>query len=418
MNARLHPGMLDALRLTRAGQLLEATAMLQSILRDGLDSTTAADTSPETIDGECHVIDTEPATMAGPAANPEGRPSFGLPATFLSHVGVAPGGPWRRYFWPAPPAETIPAPDIGQEDGRFVSGSYSNQAGTRSYKLYIPRGYHGQPLPLVVMLHGCTQDPDDFAAGTRMNELAEAQPCLVVYPAQTATANGSKCWNWFKGADQHRDQGEPSIIAGMTREILATYHLDRQKIYVAGLSAGGAMALTMAMTYPDLYAAVGIHSGLPHGAAKDLPSALMMMQGGRAAAPGRRDPRIPGGQPGPAVPIIVFHGDQDKTVHPGNGDQVIAQCTPRSGKPAQAGRDPRVRVERGQVPKGHAYMRTTYHDADGKPIMEQWLIHGAGHAWSGGSPRGSYTDPKGPDATREMLRFFLEHPQSGPSAIS
>jgi poly(hydroxyalkanoate) depolymerase family esterase len=262
------------------------------------------------------------------------------------------------------------------------------------------------------MLHGCTQGPDDFAAGTRMNELAEAQPCLVVYPAQTPAANGSKCWNWFKATDQHREQGEPSIIAGITREILATHNVDRQRIYVAGLSAGGAMALTMAMTYPDLYAAAGIHSGLPHGAAKDLPSALMMMQR-NAVAPGRRAPAIPGGRP--AIPTIVFHGDRDKTVHPGNGEDVIAQCAPpRSGRSRKADAVLRVNVERGQVPKGHAYTRTTYHDADGQAVMEQWLIHGAGHAWSGGSSRGSYTDPKGPDASWEMLRFFRERSKPKP----
>lgn len=376
MNARLRLGMVDAMRLIRAGQLREATEIIQRTLREGLGSTAAPDTAPAPIDVDFRVVATEPATVHGPA----------------------------------------PEPEIGPQDGRFVAGSYSNRAGTRRYKLYIPRAYHGQPLPLVVMLHGCTQDPDDFAAGTRMNELAEAQPCLVVYPAQTPAANGSKCWNWFRATDQQRDQGEPSIIAGITREILATYHLDRRQIYVAGLSAGGAMALTMAKTYPDLYAAVGIHSGLPHSAATDLPSALMVMQGG-GAAPGRRAPGIPGGQPSPAVPTIVFHGDRDKTVHPGNGDHVIAQCTPPgSGQAAQAGRDPRATVERGQVPNGHAYTRTTYHDADGKPIMEQWLIHGAGHAWSGGSSRGTYTDPKGPDATREMLRFFHEHPQPGPAS--
>lgn len=373
MNARLRLGMVDAMRLIQAGQLREATAIIQRTLREGVGSAAAPDTAPAPIDVDFRVVATEPATVPGPA----------------------------------------PEPEIGPQDGRFVAGSYSNRAGTRRYKLYIPRAYHGQPLPLVVMLHGCTQDPDDFAAGTRMNDLAEAQPCLVVYPAQTPAANGSKCWNWFRATDQQRDQGEPSIIAGITREILATYHLDRRQIYVAGLSAGGAMALTMAKTYPDLYAAVGIHSGLAHSAATDLPSALMMMQGG-GAAPGRRTPGIPGGPPGPAVPTIVFHGDRDKTVHPGNGDHVIAQCTPpRSGQAAQAEGGPRATVERGQVPNGHAYTRTTYHDADGKPIMEQWLIHGAGHAWSGGSSRGTYTDPQGPDATREMLRFFHEHPQPG-----
>jgi poly(hydroxyalkanoate) depolymerase family esterase len=259
------------------------------------------------------------------------------------------------------------------------------------------------------MLHGCTQNPDDFAAGTRMNTLAEDQLCFVLYPAQTPAANGSKCWNWFKTTDQQRDRGEPSIIAGMTRQILATYRVDAQRIYVAGLSAGGAMAVIMAMVYPDLYAAVGIHSGLPYAVARDLPTALAIMQPGRMTSEAREVTGISRAEP---LPAIVFHGDRDTTVHPGNGDQVIAQCAPPpSGRRAHAGTDPFVTVQRGQVPNGHAYTRTTRYHVNGQPIAEHWLIHGAGHAWSGGSTSGSYTDPKGPDATQEMLRFFYEHPR-------
>jgi poly(hydroxyalkanoate) depolymerase family esterase len=257
------------------------------------------------------------------------------------------------------------------------------------------------------MLHGCTQNPDDFAAGTRMNVLAEKHQCLVAYPAQSPAANGSKCWNWFEAADQQRDRGEPSIIAGLTRQICVSHRVDVRRIYVAGLSAGGAMALTLAMTYPDLYAAVGIHSGLPYAVAQDLPSAFTAMHCSEGASARWHTAGAP-------VPAIVFHGDRDTTVHPCNGDQVIAQCAPshaRRGAPAEGGPAPRVSVEQGQVPHGHAYTRTTYHDASGQPVVEHWLVHGAGHAWSGGSSRGSYTDPKGPDATQEMLRFFYDHPQ-------
>jgi poly(3-hydroxybutyrate) depolymerase len=174
----------------------------------------------------------------------------------------------------------------------------------------------------------------------------------------------------------------------MTREVMSRYAIDAQRVYVAGLSAGGAMAAILGQAYPDLFAAVGVHSGLPSGSARDLPSALSAMKGGAAGMHGAAMP-----------PTIVFHGDQDPTVHPANGEQVAA---------ASAG-DATAEFERAQSLNGRQYTRRSFRDASGRVVAEHWAVHGSGHAWSGGSPSGSYTDPKGPDATEEMLRFFFSH---------
>src|SRR5476649_1819971 len=246
-------------------------------------------------------------------------------------------------------------------------------------------------MPLLVMLHGCTQDPDDFAAGTQMNAVAEEQQCFVVYPEQTRNANNSKCWNWFNAIDQQRGQGEPSLIAGIAQQVIDDYPVNEGQVYVAGLSAGGAMAMIVGTLYPDVFAAVGVHSGLPYASAQDLPSALNAMK--RGAGEVTHAPRSKGG-----LPIIVFHGDRDTTVHPQNGEDVMEQ--------GLHGHAAAPSVQSGAVPNGHRYTQTTHRRADGAPLAEHWLVHGSGHAWSGGSARGSYTDDKGPDASREMMRFF------------
>ena len=297
--------------------------------------------------------------------------------------------PWKR----PPRPEAPPEPSEG---GAFVDGSFTNEFGTRAYKLFIPNRSGGGPRPLVVMLHGCTQSPDDFAAGTRMNQLAEDYGCLIAYPAQPKIANTHKCWNWFSPEHQRHGEGEPSIIAGITRRIMQEHPVDPRRVYVAGLSAGGAAAVIMGTAYPDLYAAVGVHSGLPYGAAHGVPAALMAMRSGVPAN------RVQPG--GPKIPAIVFHGDQDRTVHPKNGDAVAAQIL-------AAGKDLRESVENGHVPDGHRFTRRIHTNHAGIVLCERWLVHGSGHAWSGGSPAGSCTDPQGPDASREMLRFFLEHPR-------
>jgi poly(hydroxyalkanoate) depolymerase family esterase len=406
MNEMLNPNMMrEATRLTRAGRLTEATVLLQRMLRGETASDTKFGTpgsvvpagrAPPIIDAKAETADETDHPLFGAATSAQPH-RFGALRALLDGVKRRSGFGLQGLRQPAP----VPTPDIMPAGGKFIEATYSNSAGTRAYKLYIPSRYQGQALPLIVMLHGCTQSPDDFAAGTRMNLIAEEQTCFVVYPAQPSDANPAKCWNWFRPTDQRRGQGEPSLVAGITRHVMREYSVDPQRVYVGGLSAGAAAAAVMGATYPDLYAAVGVHSGLPCGAANDLPSAFAAMrQGDLAAASGSGD--ILGVlRDGPAVPTIVFHGDQDTTVHPRNGDHVIAQSmrTTNSQKT----------VHRGRIPGGHSYTRTIHADPSGRAILEHWEIHGAGHAWSGGSPAGSYTDPRGPDAAREMLRFFLEH---------
>jgi poly(hydroxyalkanoate) depolymerase family esterase len=228
-----------------------------------------------------------------------------------------------------------------------------------------------------------------------MNAQAEEAGCLVVYPDQASGANAQRCWNWFDPKDQRREAGEPSIIAGIVRRIMQDHAVDPRRVHVAGLSAGGASAAVMGAAYPDLFASVGVHSGLPAGAARDLPSALAAMRQGARPAAGAAAP-----------PTIVFHGDRDTTVSPRNADAIVAQATAGNGGVRS------VEVP-GRVPGGHAYRREVLTAADGTLLCERWTVEGAGHAWSGGSSAGSYTDGAGPDASREMLRFFLETPKRG-----
>jgi len=390
--------MLQATRLTRANRLTEATALLQRMLRGetalnmtfgSTDDVAPTGSELPIIDANADTIDEKDRSHLNTSAQPhyfQALRDLTYRAKQRSALGL------RGWTQPA----SVSTPDIVPQGGKFIEAIYTNQVGSRAYKLYIPSRYQGQALPLVVMLHGGTQTPDIFAAGTRMNVIAEEQTCLVVYPAQPSHANPAKCWNWFRPNDQRRGQGEPSLLAGITRQVMRDYSVDPKRVYVAGLSAGGAAAAVMGATYPDLYAAIGVHSGLACGAANDLPSAFVAMrQGGLEHS----------SESGDIVPTIVFHGDQDTIVHPRNGDHVIARSVRTTNW--------QKKVHRGRVPGGHAYTRTIHTDASGRPILEQWCIHGAGHAWSGGSPAGSYTDPQGPDAAREILRFFLDHPANG-----
>ena len=259
--------------------------------------------------------------------------------------------------------------------------AHSGPHGSRRYRLYVPAGAASGPRPLLVMLHGCTQDPDDFATGTRILAAAEREGMVVALPEQPRDANPMGCWNWFEPAHQGTG-GEPGIIAAIARDVAEAEGVDPARVFAAGLSAGGAMAATLAATHPDLFAAVGVHSGLPHGAARDMGSALSVMRTGAVPTPPSRadDPRL-----------FVLHGDADATVAPANADALMAGV---------AGERRRRAVGRAAV--------TTVHDAAGRALAEGWRVSGLGHAWSGGDPRGSHAAATGPDATAEMLRFFLE----------
>lgn len=303
------------------------------------------------------------------------------------------------------------APAADATAGQFTSHRHSGPAGTRSYKLYVPAtpaGGRAEAMPVVVMLHGCTQSADDFARGTRMNRLADRHGVLVVYPEQDASANPSSCWNWFNPQDQQRERGEPAVLAGIVQEVTARHAADPTRVYVAGLSAGAAMAVILGEAYPDRFAAVGAHSGLPFGSAHDVGSALAAMKGGRRGGP------VPASahHATRAVPTIVFHGDRDHTVQQKNGARIVEQARAAfEGGPD--GRPLRVVDEPGSTPAGRRFERSTLVDSDGRVQIEQWTVHGAGHAWSGGDAAGSYTDASGPDASAEMLRFFLTHRTGG-----
>jgi poly(hydroxyalkanoate) depolymerase family esterase len=296
---------------------------------------------------------------------------------------------------------TEPATARENPPGTFTAHRFTCTAGTIDYKLFLPAGPSATPAPLLLMLHGCTQSPDDFARGTRMNQLAQQQGYVVAYPAQAPGKNPGKCWNWFRSGDQRRGAGEPALLTALAQHLVVTHALDAGRVYVAGLSAGGAMAAVLANAYPDVFAAIGVHSGLPAGVAHDMPSALAVMKQGAAAPPVVMDR-----DRAARVPAIVFHGDRDGTVHPRNGASVVMQAT-GSVRSSTSTTDPtRVEVEPAVPAGGRLCTRTVYRNQDGTMAAEEWVVHGAGHAWFGGDPAGSYADAAGPDASTEMLRFF------------
>jgi poly(hydroxyalkanoate) depolymerase family esterase len=393
MNPDTSTAMADALRLTRAGRLTEATAVLQGGLANAASRRESAATRPFADAGHLWY----PVSNGRPVRWPELPRAYAASPRSTEDVQAA-----------LPDAAHIVSPIKRSGDARSSRGdataqaaaapggeirhlSYTESAGMRNYGLYIPTGYAGEPTPLVVMLHGGKQNPLDFAAGTRMNEFAEKHTFLVAYPEQSWEANSGRYWNWFSASDQEANAGEPAIIAGITREVMRDLVVDPTRVYVAGLSAGGAMAAVMAATYPDLYAAVGVHSGIAYRAAHDVGSAFAAMRtGGTPAASS-------------AVPLIALHGDRDRIVAVVNAHKVIAS---RLAAGDITGHDAPITTRSGS---GRGYTRTVHRNLHGIAVAESWIVHGGGHAWYGGNPIGSYTDAHGPDSSAEMIRFFLQH---------
>jgi poly(hydroxyalkanoate) depolymerase family esterase len=388
------PAMQEATRLIRARDLAGATRLIQQALNGGgsAPEPEADRTTHRLLDGPgAAARHSEGAGPARDARSARTRKPLGealdLLRTFKPPRIDLGGLPLTRRPQP-------PVPD----GAAYLVRSFSCAAGSRDYTLYAPSRMKEKPA-LIVMLHGCTQNADDFAVGTRMNQLAEEGGFIVVYPEQSPGANSSMCWNWFDRAHQMRGVGEPSIIAGLTQSVIEEFGVDADRVFVAGLSAGGAMAVVLGETYPDLYAATGVHSGLAFGVAADVVSAFAAMRGPVNLAQNGQ-PKARSGASN-AARAIIFHGAEDQKVHPSNGGMIFSDA--RSSLVGGA----RL-IEQDDAQGGRAFRRTLMVDLKGHACVEHWEIEGLGHAWSGGDPKGSHADRHGPDASREMLRFFLE----------
>ncbi len=385
--------MRQAAALTRQGDLSEATRVIQAgLMRPGTSAPgTAAGSNqpmPKRLAGRSK--STGPGESSAPKARPM-RSSPDLASTIIPPVAPKPASSlWKRSRPVLRMKRSGGTPPAIVPGARYAWHTLGDGASTRRYRLYSPAAL-GEALegaPLLVMLHGCTQDPDDFARGTRMNALAERFGCLIAYPEQTRTANAMACWNWFQPGHQARGMGEPESLAGIARTVVAKHKLDASRVFAAGLSAGGAMAAVLAHTHGDVFAAVGVHSGLPYGAARDVGSAQAAMASGAMPSGGSRGS-------GTSARTIVVHGAADRTVHPANGEAVFEAA--RRHHAVTESRESGALIRRA-------------HDDRGDVVAEHWRIDGLGHAWSGGDPAGSHSSPDGPDASHAMLRFFLGAP--------
>jgi poly(hydroxyalkanoate) depolymerase family esterase len=419
MKPRFLDAMGEALSLVGKSNLAEATALIRKALSGGESDPEAEEharvealdpgrdsglaeapalprKSGEEAQGRKSEPEAEPArppasALARPARRPLGevlravrdRPVFSVAA--LAERG---GRGQRPRLQEAPGLN--PAPDFGD---RFLKRAYRGAAGALNYRLYVPADHERRDLALVIMLHGCTQNPEDFALGTQMNGLADEFGLIVAYPHQTRRANPSGCWNWFDPRHQRRGSGEPAKLAGLAQELMREFGVGKDRVFAAGLSAGGAMAEVLAATYPDVFDAVGIHSGLAYKSAVDVPSAFAAMKGTASGLAG------PQGANARGCRKIVFHGLADSTVHPVNGGRILDE--------AERGAGPLKRNDLDWGSEAGRVSRTVLEDPEGRPVVERWLVEGGGHAWFGGDPRGSYTQSVGLDASRVMVRFFL-----------
>ena len=431
--------MLKATRLTGKGSLMDATRLIQRTLSSLVSSPTApgagTTASPARPNGDVTDVEPKPARhgdvlQATPVTVAPARAVANAQATSLADTpqplrqplvpnfvlcpssvspGQSPSDPVSAETSPDP--VTAPAAPV-RRPGAFTESIFQFKGEPYAYRLYIPASLTPSntavatdasgPLPLVVLLHGCKQNALDFARGTGMNLLADQQQVVVLYPEQLSKANRGNCWNWFEPAHQTRS-GEPGMIAALTRKILTIHHgdvqIDPDRVYIAGLSAGGAMAAVVAELYPDIFAAVGVHSGLPAGAAQSMMGAFSAMRRGGPV------------QTATAMPTIVFHGSADTTVHPDNGAYVSDAARAALGTDGVE----LVKTEQTIRTQGlRTAQRVSYLDNSGKPCVEHWTVGDGGHAWSGGSAAGSYTDPQGPSASRAMLAFFMQHEKQKP----
>jgi poly(hydroxyalkanoate) depolymerase family esterase len=415
MNEDFGSAMRRAMLSMRASDVSEATRVIQEALArrsptperlppasDIAPPPPRPRTRPFEIDPDADIVEPSAAGSPGPA-RPDTQPSQRWRTSLGETVRILREGRSSQGAAAFVPGMNLPgmggrgAQPAVPEGARFEWREFASSAGRRRYRLYVPASASDRPKGLVVMLHGCKQNPDDFAVGTGMNAIAERHGLLVAYPEQTGANNASSCWNWFRPEDQKRDKGEPAIIAGIALEVMEVFGLERESVFVAGLSAGGAMAAVMGAAYPDIFSAVGVHSGLAVGSANDVVSAFAAMRGD---PPGLRTKRTAPSGIATRVRTIVFHGAADRTVHPSNGERILATAIPPAG-------EANVRSDTG-VGGGRTFARTLVADRGGASVAECWIVDGAGHAWSGGQLGGSYTDPNGPDASAEMVRFFLD----------